>query len=112
MSDFVERLRAAIRDAEVPMTDELGRALDEAEGHISRLHKWLDNWKEATELSWKKEDASAAEISRLRAEVEALRKDAERWRTFLNTRPANTHEVICAAIDAAISPASRPSAES
>lgn len=45
---------------------------------------------------------AATELSRLRAEVEALRKDAERWRMFLSTRPANTHEVICAAIDAAM----------
>jgi len=35
----------------------------------------------------------------LERELEAVRKDAERWRTFLNTRPASTHEVICQAID-------------
>ncbi len=28
-------------------------------------------------------------------------RDAERWRTFLATRPSNTHEGIIAAIDAA-----------
>lgn len=29
-------------------------------------------------------------------------RDAERWRTFLATRPSNTHEVVNAAIDAAM----------
>ena len=33
-------------------------------------------------------------------------RDAERWRTFLATRPSNTHEGIIAAIDAA-SPAQK-----
>lgn len=33
-------------------------------------------------------------------------RDAQRWRTFLATRPSNTHEVIIAAIDAA-SPAQK-----
>ena len=42
---------------------------------------------------------SAARIEALEAEVLALRKDAERWRTFLATRPANTHAVIIQAID-------------
>jgi len=37
----------------------------------------------------------------LTSEVEALRADAERWHYFLSTRPLNTREVICAAIDAA-----------
>jgi hypothetical protein len=35
------------------------------------------------------------------AEVEALRADAERWRMFLSTMTHETHDVICAAIDAA-----------
>lgn len=38
----------------------------------------------------------------LRTEIEKLVRDAERWRTFLGTRPANTHDVICEAIDAAM----------
>ena len=33
--------------------------------------------------------------------IDALEADAERWRAFLSTRPPETHEVICAAIDAA-----------
>ena len=45
---------------------------------------------------------AAAELRRLAAENEALRKDAERWRTFLATRPPSTHEVINAAIDNAM----------
>jgi hypothetical protein len=32
---------------------------------------------------------------------EAHRVDAERWRMFLSTRPPETHEAICSAIDAA-----------
>lgn len=40
-------------------------------------------------------------IAELERELEAVRKDAERWRTFLSTRPENTHEVILQAIDAA-----------
>jgi len=43
--------------------------------------------------------AKGAELAKLEAEVLALRKDAERWRTFLATRPANTHAVIIQAID-------------
>lgn len=43
----------------------------------------------------------AGAFESLRAEVAALRADAERWRAFLATRPQSTHEVICAAIDAA-----------
>lgn len=38
-------------------------------------------------------------IAELERELEAVRKDAERWRTFLNTRPASTHEIILQAID-------------
>lgn len=34
-------------------------------------------------------------------------RDAERWRTFLATRPSNTHEGIIAAIDAAMLAAKR-----
>ena len=33
-------------------------------------------------------------------------RDAERWRTFLATRPSNTHEVVNDAIDAAMLAAS------
>jgi hypothetical protein len=32
-------------------------------------------------------------------EIDALRVDAERWRMFLSTRPPETHEAICSAID-------------
>lgn len=35
----------------------------------------------------------------LRAELDACKADAGRWRAFLATRPESTHEVICAAID-------------
>jgi hypothetical protein len=49
-------------------------------------------WQAATQQS-------AARIAALEAEVLALRKDAERWRTFLATRPANTHAAIIQAID-------------
>lgn len=41
------------------------------------------------------------------ARIEALRADAERWRYFLSTRPLNTHEAVCAAIDAGIDAALR-----
>lgn len=48
-------------------------------------------------------DEAAAELRRLSAELERqleeARKDAERWRTFLSTRPQSTHEVIIQAID-------------
>lgn len=46
--------------------------------------------------------AEAKHIQRLEAENEALKKDAERWRTFLKTRPAATHDVINQAIDDAM----------
>ena len=49
-------------------------------------------WQAATQRS-------AARIAELEAEVQALRRDAGRWRTFLATRPANTHAVINQAID-------------
>ena len=42
-----------------------------------------------------------ADVRRLTAEVQALRDDAERWLTFLATRPQAHHETINAAIDAA-----------
>jgi hypothetical protein len=61
-------------------------------------------WKRAGrpgKLGESKSAAMADEIARLTAENAALRADAERWRLFLNTRPPNTHEVICADIDAA-----------
>jgi hypothetical protein len=45
--------------------------------------------------------AADEDVVRLTAERDALLADAERWRMFLSTRPPETHEAICCAIDAA-----------
>jgi hypothetical protein len=44
----------------------------------------------------------AKELEQAKAEIEALRKDAELWRFFLSTRPADTHTVIVEAMNAAM----------
>lgn len=71
---------------------------------------------QATELESLKRDiesllpdltAANVQIEQQAAQIEALRADAERWRFFLSTRPPNTHEVVCAAIDAGIDAALR-----
>lgn len=56
--------------------------LEQANAEFSQRQEW---WNE--------------NMFQLELELEAVRKDAERWRTFLGTRPENTHEVILQAID-------------
>ena len=72
--------------------------IDNANAQIDALREENENLRKACATGW----GEPVLVNTLRAEVEKLRADAERWRAFLGTRPANTHEVICAAIDAAM----------
>ena len=78
----IEAAACADRDARIA----------ELEQRNSDLHEDVQRFKEHA----LNEKAARLELEH---QLEEARKDAERWRTFLSTRPQSTHEVIIQAID-------------
>lgn len=70
----------------------LSERIAELEQRNSDLHEDIQRFKKHA----LNEKAARLELER---QLEEERKDAERWRTFLSTRPQSTHEVIIQAID-------------
>jgi hypothetical protein len=100
MSDLLD-LIDALRSMAKRKHDDLSLCADAADA-LERLVAERDTFYTDYRMKCDKQTkALHVQIDRLTAERDALLADAERWRMFLSTRPPETHEAICCAIDAA-----------
>ena len=82
----------------------LRTAIQQAESEPVWFHK---HWCDGDDIFYRPDDNIPPESVPLYTHPapgvpEDVARDAKRWRTFLATRPSNTHEGIIAAIDAAM----------
>lgn len=89
------------------LTDELALKLRlavaaasaERDARIAELEQRIEVGKNIVRNDMHRIGQLQARVTELEHQLEEARKDAERWSTFLSTRPQSTHEVIIQAID-------------
>lgn len=92
-----DQLRCAQADAVIPLIGPLLDAWENSDREVMSQEPELS--KQLKNINSAMEDADTHPAPSVPGDVA---RDAGRWRTFLATRPSNTHEVVNAAIDAAM----------